>query len=106
MERSPAGHASSSPCLRRSRSAEEGRGRNKPLSATGNETTQRESVKWGTDIPRPPTEAGSTTAQGKAYDAIVIGGGHNGLLAAAYLGRAGRGGVAPPRGAPARGGGG
>ena len=60
------------------------------MSATGNETTQRESVKWGTDIPRPPTEAGSTTAQGKAYDAIVIGGGHNGLVAAAYLGRAGR----------------
>ena len=24
------------------------------------------------------------------YDAIVIGGGHNGLVAAAYLGRAGR----------------
>ena len=27
---------------------------------------------------------------GPAYDAIVIGGGHNGLVAAAYLGRAGR----------------
>lgn len=29
-------------------------------------------------------------SDGKAYDAIVIGGGHNGLVAAAYLGRAGR----------------
>src|SRR5439155_14432326 len=28
--------------------------------------------------------------QGGAYDAIVIGGGHNGLVAAAYLARAGR----------------
>ena len=27
---------------------------------------------------------------GQAYDAIVIGGGHNGLVAAAYLARAGK----------------
>ena len=32
----------------------------------------------------------------KQYDAIVIGGGHNGLTAAAYLGRAGKKGVVPP----------
>src|SRR6188474_1833553 len=31
---------------------------------------------------------GHTTAQ-RSYDAVVIGGGHNGLTAAAYLGRAG-----------------
>jgi phytoene dehydrogenase-like protein len=29
------------------------------------------------------------------YDAVVVGGGHNGLTAAAYLARAGRS-VAPP----------
>src|ERR671924_66791 len=30
------------------------------------------------------------TANGATYDAIVVGGGHNGLVAAAYLARAGR----------------
>src|SRR3954467_11350647 len=30
------------------------------------------------------------TMAGKRYDAIIIGGGHNGLVAAAYLARAGR----------------
>src|SRR4051794_41888527 len=32
---------------------------------------------------------GSSATAGKLYDAVVIGGGHNGLAAAAYLGRAG-----------------
>jgi len=32
----------------------------------------------------------STIAMGQRYDVIVIGGGHNGLVNAAYLGRAGR----------------
>src|SRR3972149_10890425 len=31
-----------------------------------------------------------TVIDGRSYDAIVIGGGHNGLVTAAYLGRAGR----------------
>ena len=31
----------------------------------------------------------TTTAQGREYDAIVIGGGHNGLVNAAYLAKAG-----------------
>jgi len=35
------------------------------------------------------TEEG-TVIDGRSYDAIVIGGGHNGLVTAAYLGRAGR----------------
>src|SRR3954464_8833708 len=32
---------------------------------------------------------GSSDTRGTVYDAIVVGGGHNGLAAAAYLGRAG-----------------
>ena len=31
----------------------------------------------------------SVNGKGPAYDAIVVGGGHNGLTAAAYLARAG-----------------
>ena len=30
-----------------------------------------------------------TVASARSYDAVVVGGGHNGLVSAAYLGRAG-----------------
>ncbi|MER7188286.1 FAD-dependent oxidoreductase, partial [Streptomyces hyaluromycini] len=32
----------------------------------------------------------AATETSRAYDAIIVGGGHNGLVAAAYLARAGR----------------
>ena len=35
----------------------------------------------------------TSTSESRAYDAVVIGGGHNGLVAAAYLARAGLKGV-------------
>lgn len=35
------------------------------------------------------TAGGAETLSGKKWDALVIGGGHNGLTAAAYLARAG-----------------
>jgi heterodisulfide reductase subunit A-like polyferredoxin len=37
-----------------------------------------------------PSRASQQLPRGKRWDAVVIGGGHNGLVAAAYLARAGR----------------
>ena len=39
-----------------------------------------------TKAARPSKRAGTTAAD---YDAIIVGGGHNGLVAAAYLARSG-----------------
>ncbi|HZF87882.1 NAD(P)/FAD-dependent oxidoreductase [Streptomyces sp.] len=38
----------------------------------------------------PPPAHGTTPTPARAYDAVIVGGGHNGLVAAAYLARAGR----------------
>ncbi|MZE48814.1 FAD-dependent oxidoreductase [Streptomyces sp. SID5477] len=41
-------------------------------------------------LPRAMTTPPSTSRPSRSYDAVIVGGGHNGLVAAAYLARAGR----------------
>ena len=43
-------------------------------------------ARWRPSPPRPPVAG---TASSRSYDAIVVGGGHNGLTTAAYLARYG-----------------